>query len=254
VAEPLYGEALDKGGLAPDQVLEAYVHLGSALAVLNKKGAALAAFKSAALIDTHFAVPAEAGKKAAALADQARQAQRAGALVFHASIPDHVSARAVTPVDVTLDAAHAASLGGSSIGITARRLHSSSPDPEYEESFKTAPTTHFDLPASLSLPSTTLRVRVDWLDTHSNRLASAEEQVHVQPLSNTAALAPLPLPVRTDAAKPAQPGTGNHKDFWHTAWPYVLGTAALAGGAVAIYFATRTPADVDVSGAHVMAQ
>jgi hypothetical protein len=249
VAEPLYAEAVDKGGLAPADVLEAYVHLGSARAVLGKKAGAVAAFKAAALLDPAFRVPPDAGKRATSAADQARRATRTGPLVLQVDIPDHVAANGTPSVDVSLDPAHAA-LPGSRIGVAARGEGGVAGAP-YVESVRSSRTAHFDLPPSLSVPSTTLRVRVDLLDPHANRLASAEQRVHVQPLPNTAALAPLPLPVAGSGAATAH-DDGKHRDFWHTPWPYILGGAALAAGGVAIYFATRPPNDVNVTGVHVM--
>jgi hypothetical protein len=59
-----------------------------------------------------------------------------------------------------------------------------------------------------------------------------------------------PLATTADGAHPKDEGKGG--GFWHSAWPYVLGTIAVAGGAVAIYFATRTPGDVNVTGVQVM--
>src|SRR5690606_24618544 len=40
-AEPLYREALEKGGLAPDEVLEGYVRLGSIRAARGKRDSAV---------------------------------------------------------------------------------------------------------------------------------------------------------------------------------------------------------------------
>ena len=242
VAEPLYGEALEKGGLAPDEALEAYIHLGATRAVLGKKAGALAALKNAALLDLSFTVPPEVGKRAIVLADQARRQQsKTGPLLLRAQVPYHVAANATTPIDVTLDAGHAAT-PGTTIGVTAR-------DPDrgvsHTESARAATTTHFDLPASLSLPSTTLRVRVDWLDVHANRLASVEEQVHVQALPT--ALLALPI-----ASAGTHDTAGTKHGFWHTAWPYIIGGAALAAGGAALYFATRPGDDVNVTGVRVV--
>jgi hypothetical protein len=63
VAEPLYREALEKGGLAPGDVLEGYVRLGSIRASLGKRDQAIAAFRAASILDSTFAVPSEAGPK-----------------------------------------------------------------------------------------------------------------------------------------------------------------------------------------------
>ncbi len=245
VAEPLYAEAIDTGGLTPVDTLDAYVHLGCARAVLGKKAGALAAFKMAALLDVHFDVPAEAGKRAATAADQARDLQaRTGPLVLHAAIPDAVAAGSSAHVDVTLDAGHA-SLPGSRLGI-----HASDRDgrASHVDSVRAARAASFDLPAALSLPSATLRVRVDWLDGHANRLASLEESIHVKPLSATDSTPALAI----GATGARAPDDGRGRGFWHTAWPYILGSAALAAGGVAVYFAGRSGDDVNVTGVRVV--
>jgi predicted secreted protein len=259
VAEPLYAEAIEKGGLAPADVLEAYVHLGSTRAVLGKKAGAVTAFRAAARLDAHFAVPPEAGKRAITSADQARRLEgKTGALRFHAEIPTEVAAGDGAQVDVTLDANHAAT-PGSRIGV----LVSDPPNGGHHvASVRAAKAAHFDLPSALSLPSATLHVRVDWLDAHANRLASAEEQVHVQPLATATPLpAAAALPALSSlASAPPLPEARVHdvdagphgSGFWHTAWPYILGGAALAAGGAAIYFATRSGDDVNVTGVRVV--
>ncbi len=215
IAEPLYLEAIVSGGLAPGDVLQAHVHLGSARAVLGKKAAALAAFRDAAVVDPRFSVPTEAGKRAMTIADQARHLEASSTpLLLHARIPAQLDPGAPASVDVTLDASHAAAVPGARIGIHAL-------DPldgrSHVESVPAAPAAHFELPARLFLPSATVHVRVDWLDRHANRLASTEEQIHVHPLSMA----------KTPAALGGYPAhdDGKHGGFWHTAWPYILGGA-----------------------------
>jgi len=249
VAEPLYAEAIETGGMAPRDILDAYVRLGSARAVLGKKAASLAAFKAAAILDLRFAVPTEAGKRAMAIADQARRQEASlGPLTFHADIPDQVPPGGPASVDVTLDAAHAA-LPGAKITLDASDLgHGGS----HGESTRSARATHFDLPASLLLPSTTLRVRVDWVDAHANRLASADEQVHVQSQATSDILSPLSGRTGEGGGHAHDSGDGKHGGFWHTAWPYIIGGAALAAGGAAIYFATRSGDDVNVTGVRVL--
>jgi hypothetical protein len=245
VAEPLYAEAIEAGGLAPPDVLEAYVHLGAARAVLGKQPGALAAFKAAAVLDAGFTVPPEAGKKAVTLADHARKLEaNMGTISLQAVVPAEADPGKPIPVDVTLDAAHA-SVSGSKLGLYARdglggRVHT--------ESVRASSRAHFDLPAELALPSATLRIRVDWLDAHANRLATAEEQLHVHPL--TAGSTPLiatTQPREDHELAPAPP-----HGFWHTAWPYVLGGVALAAGGIATYFAVRPADDVNVTGVRVL--
>ena len=224
-------------------MLEAHVHLGAARAVQGKKAAALAAFRDAAMLDPRFSVPTEAGKRAMTIADQARRLEaNSTRLLLHAEIPDQANPGAPASVDVTLDEGHAAAVPGARIGVYA---HDPLDGRSHTESVPVAPTAHFELPARLFLPSATVHVRVDWLDKHANRLASTEEQIHVHPLP----MADTPAAL---AGSPAH-GDGKRGGFWHTAWPYILGGAALAAGGVAVYFATRPADDVDVTGVRVLA-
>ena len=261
VAEPLYRQAIEQGGLAPADVLDAYVHLGATRAVLGKKASALAAFKAAALIDARFVVPPEAGRKAVMLAEQARRAEgQAGGINMHAEMPSTIAAGESADVTATLDAAHARL--ASRIALLARDPMTNK---SYEDASDGAPLVHFKVPGSLALPSATLLVRIDALDGHKNRLASVEQRVHVKaaehglPAIGSVAgrTGPGGALAVNDAAsqRAADEHTGSKSGgFWSTAWPYVLGGAALAAGGAAVYFATRPGDDVNVGAVHVQLQ
>ena len=254
VAEPLYREAVETGGLGPAEVLEAYVHLGATRSVLGKKALALAAFKSAAAIDPHFVVPPEAGKRAAQAADRARQAApRMGAVSLQADFPSEVAPGESAQVDATLDGAH--------LGV-ATRMALSARDPlsgkAYNDVEDSAVSVHFKVPSSLALPGATLVLRVDALDAHQNRLASVDGKTHVRGEVVAAAVTPALGAGFTGTFSGAgvaltRPGTtsgaedkGRKKGFWATPWPYVIGGAVLAAGGVGIYFATRSSNDVNL--------
>jgi hypothetical protein len=264
IAEPLYREAVETGGLAANDVLDAYIHLGATRSVLGKKALALAAFKSAAVIDPHFVVPSEAGKRAAQTADQARRTVgRAGAIALSADFPSEVGAGDAAQVDATLDAAH---LGAAPrMALTAHDPLSGKSWNDVEDSARTV---HFKVPSSLALPGATLMLRVDALDRHQNHLASVEGKVHVRGaapaapvvmgpgaagLSGTFSGAGVALATPGGAVASRSPtaDTGTRKrGFWSTAWPWVIGGAALAAGGVAIYFAVRPTDDVNVGAPH----
>jgi hypothetical protein len=259
VAEPLYREAIETGGLAPADVLEAYVHLGASRAVLGKKPGALSAFKTAALIDPHFVVPPEAGKRAVLAATRARaQVARIGKLSLQADIPSELSTGESAQIDATFDAGHSGF--AAKIALFVRDPLSGK---TYGDTQDATTSVHFKVPSSFALPSATLLLRVDALDEHQNRLASVEGKSRVR------AALPAPAVALFGAAGGAGAGalvspnllaTGGPKDsgketkkggFWSTAWPYVIGGAALAAGGAAIYFATRSTDDVNVGAVRV---
>ena len=177
-AELSYKSALDHGGLAPPDTLDAYVHLGAARARLGKKELARAAFRQAALIDRHFKTPPEAGKRATAIAALARRDEaKLGSIVLNATIPQSVPAGESFSIDATLDPKHAAVTA--KVGASARDPLSGK---HWETTDVSAPSVHFEIPASVTLPGATLIVRIDALDPHDNRLASREQRVQVEAL------------------------------------------------------------------------
>jgi hypothetical protein len=259
VAEPLYKEAVETGGLSATDVLDAYTHLGATRAVLGKKIGALSAFKAAAMIDPHFSVPAEAGKRAMQVANQARASVgRIGAILLRADFPSEVDAAESTQVDVTLDAAHLSA--APHVALFAEDPESGRSWSDVEDSARAL---HFKVPSSLAPSGATLSLRVDALDRHRNRLAEVEGKIHMR----GAAPPPAPLPVAgvpapgpfasmglsgipgadSQGSKLPDADKGTKKTgFWATAWPWVIGGAALAAGSVALYFAVRPTDDVSL--------
>lgn len=235
-AERAYQEALDKGGLDRDATLECWVHLGAARAVLGNRNGALAAFRMALVIDDAFVVPAEAGKKAATLAEAARhQPNRVGALHVSVSAPGETGSGEPFAVNVMLGAAQSALVTRLSLHVEDKTTTKKF---DYEE--PASAVVHFRVPASMTLPNATLHVRVDALDAHDNQLATNEARVTVRP---------TPI-AETHPTKDLLRPTGG--GFWSTAWPWVIGGALVAaGGAVGGYFLLKPPDRVSIGPAQI---
>ena len=244
----LFRKAIETGGLAKADVVDAYVRTGAALAIAGKKSPAIAAFRKAALLDPDFQLPPEAGKKALALAATARKQQaRAGVLVLDVEAPAQVDVGTVVGVDVSVSPENAPLL--SAIALAA---HDSLAGKTYEHRSTAASQVHFEIPARMALPSATLVVHVRASDTHDNELATIEKRVHVAAAIPVVAASPL------DILAPAAPAVSPRRDepassggFWHSPWPYIIGGAALAAGGAALYFGTRSTDDVNISSTRV---
>ena len=256
-SEPLYKSALDHGGLAPSDTLDAYVHLGAARAQLGRKDLARAAFRQAALIDAHFQLPHEAGKQAARVATQAKHDEaKLGSIKLNATIPQSVPAGESFSVDSTLDARHAGVTA--KIGIDARDPLSGK---HWSSSDVAAATVHFEVPADVTLPGATLVVRVDALDPHDNRLATREQRVQVEalpapgiaalPAQPVAAATPAAFTFNTDSGSPSRDRSASHGGFWSSPWPYFLGGLVLAAGGAVTYFELHPTDDVSLGAARV---
>jgi hypothetical protein len=247
-SETLYREALEKGGLAPDEVLEGYVRLGAVRAARGKKDQAIAAFRAASVLDASFTVPRQAGQRAATYADRARRdTQKIGSIQLSIAAPKEAPAGKSFKVTASLDKAHVPIV--SRIGLVAK---DGTTGKEAALEAKTDENVDFEIPADIALPSASIVVRVDALDSHANRLASAEERVKVPDAAVAVVPAVVAGPSTTTASAshgPAREDDSKNKkggSFWATPWPYLIGTLAIAGAGAAVFFGTRQ-SDSDVS-------
>jgi hypothetical protein len=253
----LFQEALEAGGLKKADVVDAYARMGAAIAILHGSHAALPALRKAALLDPEFKLPPDAGKKALALAEQARREQaHFGSLSVTAETAAEVGVAASIPVDVSLPLPRSPLVD--TVSVEAR-------DPltahTWSQSRAPAEGLHFEIPSRMTLPDASIVIVIEARDAHRNQLASVEKHVHVAapppaPAASTPPPAPPPLivvatgprPQIHDETPPVHPNKGG---FWSTAWPYVLGVTALAAGGAVAYYTLRPTDQVTVSGAHV---
>jgi hypothetical protein len=254
-AEPLYREALEKGGLAPADVLEGYVRLGSIRASNGKKDQAIAAFRAASILDASFAVPSEAGPKGPAYAAQAKKdTAKIGSIQLSIKAPKEATSGKPFTVTASLDAAHIAIV--QRIGLVARDGTSGK---EVLSEAKAAESVDLEVTSELTMPSASILVRVDALDAHGNRLASAEERVRV-PEGGIAAAGGGSSAAKETGASSSSAGSGGDTTlrkgggFWSSPWPYLIGGVALAGAGTAVYFGTRPTEQVSVGQVGVKAK
>jgi hypothetical protein len=247
-AEPLYREALEKGGLAPSEVLEGYVRLGSIRAALNKKDQALAAFRAASILDATFTVPPEAQQKGIQLADKAKKdTSKIGSINLAVQVPKETAPGKSFKVTATLDKGHLPIV--TKIGVTAK---DGTTGKEISLDAKPDESVEFEIGSDITLPGASILVHVDALDAHQNRLASAEERVRVPEngsAASTSASSSSPSSSnnlgRTIDTKPGDQALRKGGSFWSSPWPYVIGGLAVAGVGTAVYFGTRPPENVN---------
>ena len=245
-AEAFYREAIAKGGLAPDEVLESYVRLGTARLLLGRKEQALAAYKAAAVIDNAFTVPAEGGAKAETLAASAKKEMAAvGTLLLGLSSPSKVKPGEPFRVRAKVDDTHARVL--TRLGLSTK---DGSTGKELYLSGKPAAVVEFEVPAKAVLAGSTLVVRVDALDSHDNRLASAENRVEVTGQKSVAGAPPPKGAAPVGAPNTKKEGGG----VFSSPWTYIVGGALLAGAGATVIILTRPTDDVTVGAVSVRAR
>lgn len=256
-AEPLYREALEKGGLAPNEVLEGYVRLGSIRASHGKRDQAIASFRAASILDATFAVPSEAGRKGPAYAAQAKKdTAKIGSLQLTIRAPKEVASGKAFTVTAQLDGAHVPIVA--KIGLIARDGTSGK---EAVAEARPGESVELDVPSDLTMPNASILVRVDALDKQGNRLGSAEERVRVPDSASAGAIVAKnepsgPAASSASSGAPAGGDTGVRSGggFWSSPWPYIIGGIALAGAGTAVYFGTRPTEEVAIGQIGVRAR
>jgi hypothetical protein len=253
VAEALYHEALEQGGLSRAETLHSYVYMASARAVQGKRDQAMSAFRQAVLIDPSFVLPSEAGKKAKALGEQVRARDgRNGPFVMVALIPTRVSSGNAFAIGVQMDASRAALLTKVGLSVTsgmsggAYQFEEDVPTPTGENTVKMK----FDVPARMAMPGTEVHVKLAGLDPHDNELVTTEGHVTVaQGTGEAGIVAASPTP--DDHENKLEKKKGG---FWSSPFPYIIGGLILVGAGVGVYFATRPGDDVTLASVHVQQQ
>ncbi len=258
-AEPLYREALEKGGLAPADVLEGYVRLGSIRAANGKKDQAVAAFRAASILDSTFAVPTESGPKGPAYAAQAKKdTAKIGSIQLSIKAPKEATSGKSFTITASLDSSHIPIVA--KFGLVARDGTSGK---EVVAEAKPGESVELEVASEVTMPNASILVRVDALDRQGNRLASAEERVRV-PEGGVAAVrastagsgAKSGDRVSSSPSGPADGDSGVRKGggFWSSPWPYLIGGVAIASAGTAVYFGTRPTAQVAVGQVGVKAK
>jgi hypothetical protein len=242
-AADLYEQALKEGNLYPSDVLVAYARIGTVRAAMNQRNAALSAFRVAAALDPSFELPSEAGPKAKALYKQARAEaeKQGGKLDITAEVPTQSAPGATFIVTAHVPEAFVPLIVDVGITVSDPSVSSSTVKP-YKEKKPAATEVQFEVPGKVVVPGANLLVRVDALDGHGNRWASAQSRVKVD--ARKRALEPMP----GDAMVPGEDDHDGKKKsggFWGGPWPWVIGGAVVVGG-VATYFMTRPTPDVAV--------
>ncbi|MEO8878579.1 MAG: tetratricopeptide repeat protein [Polyangiaceae bacterium] len=259
VAEALFHESLEQGGLSRNDTLRAYVYMASARAVQGKRDQALSAFRQAVLIDPSFELPPEAGKKAKALGEQVRAREgRVGPFVLTAEIPARASSGSPFAVKLSMDASHAALL--TRVGLTVSSGVGSAPYQFEQEVPQTAENTvklKFDVPARVALPGSELRIKLAGLDRHDNELVTTEGHTKIAEGTGSAGLVAVHSR-NSGTSHDADEDEGGEKKksggFWSGPLPYIIGGAVLVGAGAGVYFATRPGEDVSLASVRVQSQ
>jgi hypothetical protein len=234
-AEPLYKKALSDGGLFPTDVVLVFSRIGTVQALTKNKDAALSAFRNAALIDPAFQLPGESGPLARKLYEEARKgaAKLGGKLEISAEAPERVDAGKGFTVVAKVPETFTPVI--EKIGIEVKDTMGKTI--AFKADLPSAESVTFEVPGKHVPGSTTLLVRVSAQDQFGNRWAMQEARVKTR----EAKVVEAPL-----VEAPSTDDKSKKGGFFSTPWPYVIGGAVLVAGGVSLFFATRSPSDINV--------
>jgi len=241
-AGDLYDQALKQGGLAPADVLTAYVRIGTVFAAMRQESRAQSAFRVAAILDPEFTLPTEAGKKAVDLFKKARKDAEhyGGKLEVKAEMPAESLPGASFAVVVTIDETFTPLLTDVRVTVQDPSVSTSTVRP-WTSKMPVDSELRFDVPGEVVTRGTNLLVRVDALDEYGNRWASTQSRVQVSNPDGAAGFGDDPWADDDPRAKSQSSG-----GFWSSPWPWVIGGAVLVGAGAATFFATRPSNEAQV--------
>lgn len=241
-AEKLYASAIAAGGLDPEQLVEAWARQGAALALAGKSRAAVDAFRSAAVLNSKFSVPSEAGPKAETAAATAKsQVAALGEFELRAEVPKTATPGEAWGWTVVIDSGHASlvdrvsarwNVGGKTSG---------------GESVEKPGASRVSFLSTKSVPkdASELELRIAAQDKRGNTMKTLVLKVPVKGAEPTKSVTSPAAATPAGTTPKAVEASGG---FWHSAWPWVIGGAVLAagGGAAYYYYGVRTPPSVTV--------
>jgi hypothetical protein len=235
-AEKKYKTLIERGGLRPKEVVDAYVHLGAARGMIGKKPEATKAFRAAAILDAAFKVPSESSDKVFQMAEAARKdVEEIGPIDFRAELPEKIRPGEPINVLVTLDEAHVPI--GTKISL---KIKDTTTGKEHSEDAKVGPTVPLEIPGSFVLPSSVLKLQVSVLDRFENRVALIEKTYSMS--ANGSASNDHPKTSGDEVSDPNKDkDTKKGGSFWTTPWPWVIGGVLLAAAGTSAYFLWLRP-------------
>lgn len=176
-AQKLYEKALAAGGLEPKDVVIAYSRVGTVKAALKDKNGALSAFRVAAAIDPKFELPADSGRAAKRLYEQARKeaAQQGERLSLHVAVPDNVPAHQPFTIETTIP---------SGFAVLVAKVEVTIEDPLTKKKWrKVKPAEaalNFQFPGRVAIPGAHLKIHSRAVDGQNNAWASADNTLKVE--------------------------------------------------------------------------
>ncbi len=228
-AQQLYEKALAAGGLEPQDVVIAYSRVGTVKAALHDKNGALSAFRVAAAIDPKFELPADSGRAAKELYEQARKeaAQQGERLSLHVAVPDTVPAHQPFTVETTIP---------SGFAVLVAKVEVTIEDPLTKKKWRKAKPAEaalsFQFPSRVAIPGAHLKVHSRAVDGQNNAWAAADNTLKVEGTRKVNSMDEGQVSPFADDADHKKDKKDTGGGLFKGPVPWIVGGALVVGGIV----------------------
>ncbi|MCA9642745.1 MAG: tetratricopeptide repeat protein [Polyangiaceae bacterium] len=243
-AQKLYQEALDAGGLEPEEVVIAYSRIGTVKAALKDKAGALSDFRVASVVDPNFELPADSGPVARKLYAQAKSeaGEQGEKLSLNISAPEEIPANQAFVIETEIPE-------GFSVFVTrvVVTIEDTLTGKKWRKKLDSSGKLTFKFPPKVAERGARLKVRVAGMDSKDNAWVAESLKIKVEGERSTGA-----APASGSWGK-EDPFANKKKDkkkdeggIFSGPVPWIAGGVAIVATAAVVFFATRPSDDVSV--------
>ncbi|MBX3183350.1 MAG: hypothetical protein KF915_12045 [Polyangiaceae bacterium] len=245
-AQAFYVQALEEGGLEPEEVVIAHSRIGTVKAALKDNAGALSDFRVASVIDPNFELPADSGAAARKLYEQARReaSEQGEKLTLNLEAPRDIPANEAFVIETEIPEGFAVFVTRVVVVIedtlTGKRWRK-----RQDSSGKLT----FKFPPKVAEPGARLKVRVSGVDDRDNAWVAESLTIRVKGSRGGAGGA-----VPTGSSKNEDPFANDAKKdqgkeeggIFAGPVPWIAGGVLLVATVATVFLVTRPASDVSV--------
>lgn len=242
-AQKLYQEALDEGGLEPEEVVIAYSRIGTVKAALKDKAGALSDFRVASVVDPNFELPADSGPVARKLYAQAKE--EAGAqgekLSLNIKAPESIPANQAFEIETEIPE-------GFSVFVTrvVVTIEDTLTGKKWRKKLDSSGKLTFKFPPKVAERGARLKVRVAGVDGKDNAWVAETLKIKVEGERSSATPSGASWGKEDPFANKKKDKKKDDGGIFSGPVPWIAGGVAIVATAAVVFFATRPSDDVSV--------
>lgn len=245
-AQALYLQALEEGGLSPEEVVIAHSRIGTVKAALKDTAGALSDFRVAAAIDPNFELPADSGPAARKLYQQAQQeaSDQGEKLTLNLEAPREIPANRAFVIETEIPE-------GFSVFVTrvVVVVEDTLTGKRWRKRQDASGKLSFKFPPKVAESGARLKVRVSGVDDRDNAWVAEDLTIRVKGSRAAAGAGGAGMTSRNEDPFANDPKKDQKQDeggLLSGPVPWIAGGVLLVATAVTVFLVTRPASDVSV--------